>query len=63
MGYKNIDRQLLYRYKKFLIDKRTDLHVRAVGSYWTSYRWTQDDQNSWDKIERKLNKLNRILFY
>ena len=59
--YKGINRQLLYRYKKYLLNKRSDLQVKAIGAYWTKYVWTKEDQSLWEATQAKLNKLNRII--
>lgn len=56
--YNNINRNLLYKYKKYLNDKLTDLKVKSVGSYWTHYQWTDNDQADWDRISMKLRILN-----
>ena len=61
MNYKIINRDLLKRYKKHLIAKRTDLHVKAIGSYWTKYKWTTNDQNTWQILENKIRNLNTII--
>lgn len=57
-NYKNINRNLLRRYKKFLHNKQEELKVKAIGSYWTHYKWTNKDQNDWDILEKKINILN-----
>lgn len=59
--YKSINRQLLYKYKKYLIGKRSDLQVKAIGAYWTGYSWTNQDQEEWESTQTKLNRLNKIL--
>ena len=59
--YNNINRVLLRKYKKHLIDKRTDLQVKSIGSYWTHYKWTEEDQKNWDNVSKKLNRINKVL--
>lgn len=57
-NYNNINRKLLYRYKKYLNNKLTDLKVKAIGGYWTHIAWTDKDQNDWNTISKKINILN-----
>ena len=60
MNYSKVNRNLLRRYKKYLIDKRTIFQVKAIGSYWTHYIWTDKDQKDYENIEKKLKHLQRF---
>ena len=60
-NYKMISRNLLKRYLKYLRNIRTDLEVKAIGSYWTKYKWTKEDQENWERVDKKINKINRII--
>ena len=63
MNYKNINKDLLKRYRVYLINKKIDLETRAIGSYWTKYKWTPNDQKTWERTNYKLRVLNKEYFY
>lgn len=64
MNYKNINRKLLCKYKRYLINKRSGLECKAIGSYWTKYKWTDEDQNNWERTNQKIITLtNRYCIY
>lgn len=63
MDYKTINYKLLKKYYKKLNSELQDLRCKDIGEYFEGTKFTIYDKIRYQELYKKINKINKTLYY